>query len=170
MSDSCMCAECAAPKTNEQIDAELDVRCQSLSPSAPAAVARVEKLEEQLKLLPQVEIHTQHVIHAGLYARTITIPAGVALTSARIKRATLLIVSGDVIVSGSGQPFRVTGHHVLPASAGRKTAWYAVEDTELTMLFPTSARTVEDAEREFTDEVDTLLSHRNSNDVLITQE
>lgn len=141
-------------------------------PAAPV-VSRVEQLEAQLRELPQVEIRTQHVIHAGMYARTIKIPAGVALVGARIKRATMLLVSGDVVVSGDNQPaFRVTGHAILPASAGRKNAWYAHDDTELTMLFPTSARTVEDAEREFTDDVELLMSRRDPalNETLITQE
>jgi hypothetical protein len=133
-----------------------------------AEVAAVKQLESQLALLPQIELVTDHVIHAGMYARSIRIPAGAAITGALIKRATLLIVSGDVTVSGGAEPFRMTGYNIVPASAGRKTAWYAHTDTDLTMIFPTSARTVEDAEREFTDEA--LLSQRNPNNVLITED
>lgn len=143
-----------------------------LPTATPQALAKVGAFEQWLGQLPQVELFTEHVIHAGLYARTVTIPKGVAITGALIKRATLLIVSGDVTVSGGAESFRMTGHNTLPASAGRKTAWFAHEETRLTMLFPTSARTVEDAEREFTDDADTLLSRRDPrfNDILITEE
>jgi hypothetical protein len=138
---------------------------------AAQAVAKVFGLEAQLALLPQVAIVTRHVIHAGMYARTITIPAGAALTGALIKRATLLVISGHVRLYGGVLADEVKGRNVvLPASAGRKTAWYAHEDTEVTMLFPTNATTVEDAEREFTDETDSLMSHREANHVVITGE
>ena len=38
------------------------------------------------------------------------------------------------------------GYHVIPASAGRKQVFVAHADTDLTMLFPSHAATVEDAE------------------------
>ena len=42
----------------------------------------VRALEAQVQALPQVQIPTDHVIHAGLYARTIRIPVDVILTGA----------------------------------------------------------------------------------------
>jgi hypothetical protein len=41
----------------------------------------------------------------------------------------------------------------------------------ITMMFPTKARTIEEAEREFTDDADRLLSRRqNANTVVITED
>ena len=145
----------------------------SIEPMTPDAIARVADLEQRILALPQVQIHTQHVLHAGMYARTIVIPAGVVLTGALIKCATLLVVHGDVLVSrGDEEGLRITGTAVLPASAGRKQAFVAYADTTLTMAFPTSATTVEAAEAEFTDDTDMLMSRRDPelNSIIITGE
>jgi hypothetical protein len=145
----------------------------SIQPMSSDAVARVAELEQRILALPQVEIHTQHILHAGMYSRTITIPAGVVLTGALIKRATLVIVSGDVLVSrGDAEGLRITGTEVLLASAGRKQAFVAYADTTVTMIFPTSAATVEEAEVEFTDDTELLFSRRdpNLNTIIITGE
>ena len=47
-----------------------------------------------------------------------------------------------------------------------------IADTRVTMIFPTTARTVEEAEAEFTEEADGLCSRRDptSNHVVITGE
>jgi hemolysin-activating ACP:hemolysin acyltransferase len=65
---------------------------------------------------------------------------------------------------------RLKGHNVLPASANRRQVYVAIQDTTVTMSFRTWAQTVEDAEREFTDEYDRLLSHHNANVVVLTGE
>ena len=133
-------------------------------------IAQVQALEAALLDLPQVEVQTQHVFHAGLYGRTITMPPGAVLTGALIKRSTLLIVAGHCHMFGADGARILQGYHVLPASAGRKQAFHAIEATSMTMLFATDATTVEEAEREFTDEFDKLLSHQQRNDTTITGE
>lgn len=134
-----------------------------------AAVDQVRRLEEALLDSPQFEIPTEHVLHAGMYSRTVRIPAGVVITGALIKIATLLIVNGDVSVFTGGETLRLTGYHVIPASAGRKQAFIAHADTTLTMLFPSQAATVEQAEAEFTDEADLLLSRQSAEPSRLTQ-
>jgi hypothetical protein len=126
------------------------------------ALEKVRRLEAEMLAQPQAEITTNHVFHAGLYARTIRIPAGVALSGAFITRATLLIVSGECTVFTGHDTLQLRGYHVIPASAGRKQVFLAHADTELTMLFPSSATTVEEAEAEFTDEAHRLMSRRHS--------
>jgi hypothetical protein len=133
-----------------------------------AAVERVRAMERIARKLPQTPITTYHLIHAGMYARTITIPAGVVLTGALIKRATILILSGDATVTIGAGVVRVTGYHVLAASAQRKQAFLAHADTNLTMLFPTAAQDVRAAEEEFTDEADLLFSRHGENVINIT--
>ena len=122
------------------------------------AIDKVRRLEAATLESPQPEFQTDHVFHAGMYARTVRIPAGRYITGALIKRATLLILSGSATVFMGGFTVKLDGYHVLPASAGRKQAFSAHADTDLTMLFPTSATTVEEAEAEFTDETGLLLS------------
>lgn len=123
-------------------------------------VAKVSCLEEALLTVPQVEIKTTHKFHAGVYARTIKIPEGVLLTGALIKIPTVLILSGDATVYIGDQSVRMTGYHVLTGSQGRKQAFATHRDTWLTMIFATEANTIEEAEQQFTDEVEMLGSRR----------
>lgn len=131
---------------------------QVLGGMSPQAVDAVRQLETESLKLPQVAIPTEHVFHAGMYARTIRIPADVMLTGALIKIPTLLILDGDTLVYTEDGTVRVTGHRVMLGAAGRKQAFLAIADTMLTMVFATGAATVEEAEAEFTDEVDLLFS------------
>jgi hypothetical protein len=142
----------------------------TILPMSQEAIEDVRRFESRLAKLPQIPLDTQHVIHAGMYARTITIPAGVAITGALIKRATLLIVSGHAIMTLCDGAVTIEGYQVIPASAGRKQAFFAYEDTTLTMIFPTRATSVDEAEREFTDEHERLISRHTENEVIITGE
>ena len=131
-------------------------------------INRVYELEKLSMLLPQVGIATDHLIHAGMYARTIVIPKDVILTGALIKVATILIINGDVNVNGT----RFTGYNVLAANKNRKQAFHALEDTSLTMIFRTDVDNVADAEEEFTEEASLLISRKDDsiNHILITGE
>jgi len=142
----------------------------SLPAMSEADVGRVRALESRLMGYEQVPIRTDHLIHGGMYARTILVPAGVVLTGALLKVATVLILSGDVTVFTGQEEFRLVGFNVIPGSVGRKSAFMANESTYMTMLFPTQARDVESVEAEFTDEPELLFSRRGENRVTITGE
>jgi hypothetical protein len=92
------------------------------------------------------------------------------VTGVLITIPTVLIVSGHATLFIGGEDVELKGYAVIPASAGRKQAVYAHADTLFTMLFPTAARTVEEAEREFTDEPERLASRRAPNHVTNTGE
>lgn len=139
-------------------------------PMSHEAISLVQELETLSKQKEQVAIKTYHLIHGGIYSRTILIPANVRLTGALIKIPTTLIINGHAFVFVGDSIKEFIGYHVLPASAGRKQVFITKEDTYLTMQFPTSAKTVEDAEKEFTDETDLLFSHDGENKVVITEE
>lgn len=128
---------------------------------SPDAIAAVYRLEAEAEAMPQVELETQHALHAGMYARTIKVPAGVLTVGALIKIATLLIVSGKGVVYIGGEAVDVEGYRVIEGEAGRKQAWLSIEDTSITMIFPTTAASVEEAEAEFTDEAERLMTRRN---------
>lgn len=137
------------------------------------SVEKVRALEScSAALLPQVNIATSHVLHAGMYARTIMIPAGVMLTGALIKVATVLIFSGHAHVFIGDETAEINGYRVLAASAHRKQAFVAVTDTYLTMLFKSEADTYSQAEDEFTDEPHILMSRKDGaiNKILVTGE
>lgn len=131
-----------------------------LPPMSADSVAVVREFENAALQLPQAKIHTEHALHAGMYARTIMIPAGIVITGVQIKIPTILIISGDALVYGDDGTTRLTGYHVTLGAVGRKQAIYALSDTYLTMMFPTAAATVTEAEAEFTDEPERLGSRR----------
>lgn len=136
------------------------------------AIAKVRELEERILEQPQTPILTDHVIHGGMYARTVFLPVGI-FTGVVVKAPTILILHGDVLVHlGTDAPLELNGYQVLAASAGRKQGFVAMTDTYLTMMLHTDAKTVEEAERAFTDEVDLLASHRDVdvNTITITGE
>lgn len=116
--------------------------------------------------MPQIELKTEHVLHAGMYARTVRLDARVAIVSVLIKVPTILTVNGKCRVF-AGETWRdFDGYHVMPANAGRKMIYITFAPTEITMVFPSRAKTVEEAEREFTDEHEGLLSRQCSDDVV----
>ena len=131
-----------------------------LPPMSADSVAVVREFEDAALQLPQVKINTEHALHAGMYARTIMIPAGTVITGVQIKIPTILIVSGDALFYGDDGTTQFTGYHVTLGAVGRKQAIYALADTYLTMMFHTAAKTVAEAEEEFTDEPERLGSRR----------
>lgn len=140
-----------------------------LPPTSPSKVEMVRHLEQRLREYSQLEFTTEHVFHAGMYARTVRIPAGVVFTSVLIKVPTLLILRGACDVFMGHCTAICEGYNVITAEAGRKTAYITRSDIELTMIFPTTAKTVEEAEAEFSDEADSLLSRSNANDIVVTE-
>lgn len=139
---------------------------------APGDLAKVQRLQAVTQELPQLDIPTQHMLHAGMYARTILIPAGAVIVGAHILLATILVLDGDatVFVGGEEGDRRYTGRHVIAGAAGRKQVFLAHADTHLTMIFPTRATTVAEAEAEFTDEADELMSRKPGATNLLTLE
>lgn len=143
----------------------------ALPPTAPDVLEKLFKVQEKLLDIEHVPIKTDHVIHAGMYSRTITVPPGVLLIGALIKLATVVITVGSAWVLVGQDWAEVDGYQVLPGSANRKQMVVSRGPLIVTMIFPTSAKTVEEAEAEFTDETDLLLSRKQDlNSVIITGE
>jgi hypothetical protein len=134
------------------------------------AVEAVRRVEGAMLELEQLPIETAHLIHGGIYARTVRLPAEILITGVLVKRPTVVVLSGDVTVFTGADSVRLVGYHVLPASAGRKQIFRSHAETFLTMLFPSSARSVDDAEFEFTDEAELLQRRADGDSVTITGE
>ena len=143
-----------------------------ISTMSEVAIDKVRQLESAVLSVPQVKIATDHLIHAGMYSRTIMVPAGVVLTGSLMKIATILILSGDFLLFAGEKAVELHGYNVLAGSPHRKQAGIAITDTWVTMIFPTDVKTVEEAEAEFTDETDLLFSRYEDalNNVRITGE
>lgn len=133
---------------------------EALPAMAEADIGKVRALEQAIAAGPQIDIPITHTLHAGVYARTARVPAGAMITGALIKIPTVLVINGDATIFIGEGSIRLAGHHVLSAQAGRKQVFLAHAETYLTMVFPTHAATVEEAEAEFTDEVDLLQTRK----------
>jgi len=144
----------------------------ALPPTPPEVIEKITDAQNKCLEHEQLLIKTDHVIHAGMYIRTITMPPGTALIGTLIKRPTAVITVGSARVLVGEDWADVDGYQVLPASAHRKQIFVSRGPFIITMAFPTSAKTVEEAEAEFTDEIDDLLSRKQEamNTVTITGE
>lgn len=137
---------------------EIAVTGNRIPAMSDSAIAKVNALADFSRQHEQVKIDTHHIIHGGMYGRTITIPAGVMLTGVLIKVPTILVISGDCTVFADNKSYRISGFHAIPASAYRKQAFIAHIDTSMTMILASDAATVAEAEDQFTDEGDELFS------------
>lgn len=136
------------------------VRAAPLPPVTEEQNAAFEDLVSQVNEMPPVEIRTVHHLHAGIYSRTVYVPAGAVVVGLTIKCATQLIGCGHFQITDGGSTKEFKGFHVFDGSPGRRAAVAALTDSAFTMLFATDAKTVEEAENEFTDEPERLASRK----------
>lgn len=121
-------------------------------------LAAVRRVEEKLKTVKQNGMETWHVLHGGIYSRTIFLEKDQVIVGAQIKVPTTIMINGCLLISSGGESFEIKGVNIIPASKNRKQIMKATEKTSVTMCFATSARTVEEAEEEFSDEAGNLMS------------
>ena len=116
------------------------------------ALEKVMTLESELLKQEQVPVFTHHVLHGGMYTRSIFVPQGTVMTGALIEVATVLIIVGEVLVYIGSEVVELSGYNVVPAAKHRKQAFVAKSDVYMTSVFPTEATTIEQAEQQFTSE------------------
>lgn len=139
-----------------------------LPPTAPDAVCALNDFEGRLLKLPQEPVSTFHVLHGGMYARTVRLKPDTVIVGCLYKVPTMLIVNGHAQVFIGDGWAEFDGYNVLPASSGRKQVFVALGDVEITMVFATKVQTVEEAEAEMTDGA--LLSRIGENIYVVTGE
>lgn len=150
------------------------MQAEAIPPTVGESLARVKTVESRMRKLyaEHAAPHsvTEHVLHGGMYARTVRVKAPQAFASVLIVPPTVLIVNGDALIY-SGETMReVKGYKVLPAAGGRKAVWVIRGDTEITAIFPCDAQTVEEAEKQFTSEPEMLCPLTDEDVVTITGE
>jgi hypothetical protein len=117
---------------------------------------KIETIERGLLTLDQVDLKTRNVVIGGMIARTITVPAGCALTGATHRKDHVNIVQGDITVSTDDGMKRLIGQHVLPTKAGMKRVGFAHSDTEWTTIVRTDLTDIEEIEAEVVVEAEKL--------------
>lgn len=100
---------------------------------AAPTLGQIQRLEAEIRALPQVEIPTDHTFAPGLYVRTITVPKGATLTGKVHATDHIFIISkGDMtLVTDCGRQ-RVQAPFQCIGRAGVKRAGYAHEETVCT--------------------------------------
>ena len=124
------------------------------------SIEAVRELESHLLALPQVDMATTHIIHGGMCARTILIPAGVVLTGALTNCDNVCVVCGDITVTTDDGPVRLTGYHVISAEPGFKRAGIAHADTYWTTVWRSELTDIAELEDEMTGESEMLQTRR----------
>lgn len=108
-----------------------------LADQRPRMRERVERLESIVKQMEQVDCPVVNHFAPGVYARQMTIPAGVTATGAVHKTEHMTIVVGHCVLTTDDGPKEFVGHHTIVSKPGIKRAIYAVEDTILTTIHAT---------------------------------
>ena len=135
---------------------------------SPHTLAALNLVHERTLAFPQAEILTEHLIHGGLYARTIRLVPGTIMNGSLVRRATTLIVHGDCFMLAGDEVVELSGYNVFPGCAGRKQTFLTRGPVEMTMIYATSARTVIEAEDEVFAEADQLISRKAGDQDQIT--
>jgi hypothetical protein len=106
---------------------------QIIDAKVPADHLPIYRLEGALLQLPQVDMPVQHAFCAGLYARTMHIPAGTILTGAIHREESFFLVrKGELIVSTDNGPCTLRSGDMSVSKIGTKRAGIALTDVEVT--------------------------------------
>ena len=98
-------------------------------PSLCVERGQVERLEDEMKAMPQVQFLTDHHLFAGCYYRSILVPAGNAATGAVHLHANILcLVRGKAYIINGPVPQLVEAPWCGVGPAGTKRVVLAIED------------------------------------------
>lgn len=133
-------------------------------------IALATQAEEYIKEFEQEDIATSHIIHGNVYSRTILLKRDTTLAGALIKVPTILILSGDASVYIGSDVLHYVGYNVIVGYPNRKQIIHAESDVYVTMIMSTDAKSIKEAEIEFTDDWERLMSAQPDaeNEVTIT--
>lgn len=108
-------------------------------PSIAVTREQVERLEREIQQLPQAECPVRHYFAPGMYAREMTIPAGVVLTGAVHRHEHLCTISkGRISVSTDEGMKELAAPCTFVSTAGTKRVGYAIEETVWTTYHATT--------------------------------
>lgn len=140
----------------------------SLPPADASTLAQLEQAHNEILKFEQIPVHTEHILHGGMYSRTIRLQPETRMVGSLITKATLLIVSGSCSILAGYRRVELEGYNVLAGCPGRKQLFITHTAVEMTMIFATQAKTVEAAENEVFGEADMLMSRKDASGDTIT--
>lgn len=112
--------------------------------------SKLLELESSCKDLPQVSIALREYFCNGVYAREITIPAGVALVGEIHLQDQINVVSkGKIRVATEEGVRTISAPYTFISPAGTKRAGFTIEETVWTVFHATSKDNEADIRKEF---------------------
>lgn len=91
---------------------------------------QVDRLQEAVAAVPQIELQTQHDFCPGFYARSILIPAGTVLVGkVHATEHIFMVTQGDISITTDEGVMRVQAPFQAICKAGMKRAGFAHTDT-----------------------------------------
>jgi hypothetical protein len=148
----------------------LELAVPVLRAATAAELQVIDELRLAMERCPQIDMPTEHILHGGMYARSIRMAPGDVVLGALILVPTLIVLNGSVSVLVGNRAVDYQGYNVIPGAAGRQSMFFAHSSLELTMIYPTRAKTVDEAEEEIFNQPDMLVSRKAGSEetVLIT--
>lgn len=132
--------------------------------------AKVYALEDEVSKLPQIECPIRHYFAPGIYAREMTIPAGVVAVGAVHKTEHMTIISkGRVHLTTDEGIVEFVAPVTLVSKAGIKRAAYAIEETVLTTIHPTTETDLDKLVEQLTESTNQQLLGGSENKQLMHQ-
>lgn len=93
------------------------------------------------------KLPVRNFIYAGMYARELTIPAGVALTGKiHLEDHLCFVTKGDLSIMTDDGTARVQNGHIFEARAGLKKLGFAHEETVFVTVHATKLTNIDDLE------------------------
>ena len=109
----------------------------------------IQEMQDVMLGMDQVEIETKHSFCNGVYAREITIPAGVCLAGAKHKTSFFMTLSkGECMIRTENSMESVSAPCTLISKVGAKRIIYAVTETVMTTFHATDETDVVVIEKE----------------------
>ncbi|MDR8069431.1 hypothetical protein [Burkholderia cenocepacia] len=113
---------------------------------------KVAALEAEVRKLPQVDCPVRHHFAPGIYAREMTIPAGVVATGAVHKTEHLTIISkGRLHITTDDGMREFAAPAIFKSMPGTKRAAYAIEEAVLTTIHATDTTDLDELVEELTE-------------------
>lgn len=109
-----------------------------------------------------VEVPIEHWIDDGVYYRATYLQPGTVIVSSMMKVPTTIVVVGNCLVTVGDHVEHLLGMKHIKASANRRVAYRSLDGGVFILMYfkVASATTVEEAEKEMTDEYNLLTNHR----------
>jgi len=109
----------------------------------------IERLQQAMARMPQVELQTRHYFADGLYCRELARPAGTTIVGkVHLREHLYIVLQGEVTVVGEGGPVHLKAPCILVSPPGTKRAVYAHVDSVCCTVHRTDSTDLEAIERE----------------------